>query len=58
MNRPLQADLHTSSFPHDVLHATLALIGLVVATAPAIYKPRGMTQYGRRMQRLERHSYD
>ncbi len=31
-----------------MLHAALALLGLVVATVLAVYKPRGMTRYGRR----------
>jgi uncharacterized membrane protein len=33
-----------------VLHAALALILLLVATTLAVYKPRGMTPYGRRRQ--------
>jgi hypothetical protein len=36
------------------LHATLALLVLLVATALAVYKPRGMTRYGRRRQQEER----
>ena len=36
------------------LHATLALLVLLVATALAVYKPRGMTRYGRRKQQEER----
>ena len=34
-----------------LLHAVLALFLLVVAAALAIYKPRGMTRYGRRKDR-------
>ena len=34
--------------PSPVLHASAALILLLVATALAIYKPRGMTRYGHR----------
>ncbi|HEU4747142.1 MAG TPA: hypothetical protein VFS56_01480 [Gemmatimonadaceae bacterium] len=34
-----------------VLHATLALFALLVATVLAIYKPRGVTPYGWRKQR-------
>jgi hypothetical protein len=34
-----------------VLHATLALFVLLVATVLAIYKPRGVTPYGWRKQR-------
>jgi hypothetical protein len=37
-----------------VLHAALALLLLVVATTLAVYKPRGMTPYGRRRQRQQR----
>lgn len=33
------------------LHAALALLVLLVATVLAVYKPRGMTRYGRRKQR-------
>jgi hypothetical protein len=34
-----------------VLHSVLALLLLLVATTLAVYKPRGMTPYGRRKQR-------
>jgi len=34
------------------LHATLALLVLLVATVLAVYKPCGMTPYGRRKQRM------
>ncbi len=34
-----------------MLHAVLALLLLLVATVLAVYKPRGMTRYGRRKQR-------
>lgn len=34
-----------------LLHAVLALFLLVVATGLAIYKPRGLTRYGRRKDR-------
>jgi len=37
-----------------VLHAALALLVLLVATALALYKPRGVTRYGRRKQQEER----
>jgi hypothetical protein len=33
-----------------LLHATAALVLLLVATVLAVYKPRGMTRYGRRKQ--------
>jgi hypothetical protein len=36
------------------LHAALALLLLLVATILAVYKPRGMTRYGRRKQQEER----
>lgn len=36
--------------PSPVLHAGLALLLLLVATALAVYKPRGMTRYGQRKQ--------
>jgi hypothetical protein len=35
-------------------HAALALLALLVATVLAVYKPRGMTRYGRRKQQEER----
>lgn len=34
-----------------VLHGVLALLGLLIATVLAVYKPRGMTRYGWRRQR-------
>ena len=36
-----------------MVHAALALVLLVVATVLAVYKPRGVTRYGRRKQRQE-----
>lgn len=47
-------DLDAARNASPVLHATLALIGLVIATTLAIYKPTGMTRHGRRKQRSER----
>lgn len=47
------ADLDVVRNPSPALHATLALLALVVATVLAVYKPRGMTPYGRRMQHEE-----
>jgi hypothetical protein len=38
------------------LHAVLALLVLFVATVLAIYKPRGLTLYGRRKQREQRNA--
>lgn len=37
--------------PSPILHATLALVGLVLATVLAIYKPQGATRYARRQAR-------
>ncbi len=37
-----------------LIHAALALLLLLVATTLAVYKPRGMTRYGRRKQREQR----
>lgn len=36
--------------PSVVIHAALASLALLVATVLAVYKPRGMTPYGRRKQ--------
>ena len=36
--------------PSPILHAILALVILLVATVLAIYKPQGVTAYGRRAQ--------
>jgi hypothetical protein len=46
-------DLGLLQTPSVVIHAALALLVLLVATVLAVYKPRGMTLYGRRKQ-LER----
>src|SRR4029453_19286251 len=40
--------------PSPVLHAAAALLLLVAATTPAIYKPRCMTRYGLRAQHRQR----
>jgi hypothetical protein len=48
------ADLALVRNASPVLHAALALVVLLVATVLAVYKPRGMTAYGRRKQREER----
>ncbi len=40
--------------PSVVLHAGAALLLLLVATVLAVYKPRGMTRYGRRKQHEQR----
>ena len=36
--------------PSPVLHGALALVVLLVATVLSVYKPRGRTAYGRRLQ--------
>ena len=48
------AELGAVRNPSPLLHAVLALLLLLVATTLAVYKPRGMTRYGRRKQREER----
>ena len=40
--------------PSVVLHASAALVLLLVATVLAVYKPKGMTAYGQRQQRKEK----
>jgi hypothetical protein len=44
-------DLSELKSPSPVLHASLALLLLLVATTLAVYKPRGMTPYGQRRLR-------
>jgi hypothetical protein len=48
------ADLAIVRNPSPRLHAVLALAVLLVATVLGIYKPRGLTPYGRRKQREQR----
>jgi hypothetical protein len=48
------ADLAQLRSPTFVLHSTLALFILLVATVLAVYKPRGMTPYGQRRQHERR----
>jgi hypothetical protein len=48
------ADLSVVRNASPLVHAALALLLLVVATALAIYKPRGMTPYGQRKSRERR----
>ena len=43
-----RADLGAVRNPSPVLHAGAALLLLLVATTLAVYKPRGVTPYGRR----------
>ena len=48
------ADLGAVRNPSPALHAGAALLLLLVATTLAVYKPRGVTPYGRRKQRQRR----
>ena len=48
------ADLQMLRDPSAVLHSSLALFLLLVATILGLYKPRGLTPYGRRKQREQR----
>lgn len=43
--------------PSPVVHAILALILLVTATVLSVYKPFGVTAYGRRKQEEQRHAF-
>lgn len=45
------ADLNAVRNASPLLHAVLAVAVLLVATVLAVYKPRGMTGYGRRLHR-------
>ena len=45
------ADLSVVRNPSPTLHAAAALLLLLAATTLAVYKPRGLTRYGRRKQR-------
>ena len=45
------AELAAVRSASPVLHAALALLLLLAATVLAVYKPRGMTPYGRRKRR-------
>ena len=40
--------------PSPVLHSGAALLALLVTTTLSVYKPRGMTRYGRRRQHEQR----
>ena len=46
----LSGDVGGLRSPSPVLHASAALLLLLVATTLSVYKPRGMTRYGRRRQ--------
>lgn len=50
-NRTTAADLRSLQDLSPVLHAAAAMLLLLTATVLAVYKPRGMTRYGRRKQR-------
>ena len=47
-------DLSGLRDPSPVLHAGAGLLLLLVAATLSVYKPRGMTRYGRRKQQEER----
>jgi hypothetical protein len=47
-------DLRTLRDPSAVLHASLALLLLLVATVLGVYKPRGLTPYGKHKRREQR----
>jgi hypothetical protein len=47
-------DLRMLRDPSAVVHASLALLLLLVATVLGLYKPRGMTPYGRRKLLMSR----
>jgi hypothetical protein len=49
--RGRNGDLDLLRTPSVLLHAIAALLLLLVATVLAVYKPRGLTPYGRRKQR-------
>lgn len=51
------SDLDAVRNESPVLHGALALLLLLAATILAVYKPRGLTRYGRRKQ-LEGHDVD
>jgi hypothetical protein len=48
------ADLDAVRNASPLLHAIAAVLLLLVATTLAVYKPRGLTPYGRRKQRAQR----
>jgi len=48
------ADLDVVRNASPTLHAALALLVLLVATVLAVFKPRGLTRYGRRKQHEQR----
>lgn len=48
------ADPDVVRSPSPLLHASAALLLLLVATVLSVFKPRGMTRSGRRQQRAQR----
>ncbi len=48
-----QRELGELRSPSPVVHAAIALMLLLVTTALAVYKPRGLTRYGWRKQQSE-----
>ena len=51
MARDSTLSLNNLRNPSPVLHSGLAVLALLVNTTLSIYKPKGMTRYGRRKQR-------
>ena len=47
-------DIRGLRSPSPVLHAAAGLLLLLVAVTLSVYKPRGMTPYGRRKQHEQR----
>lgn len=52
--RDLSLSIDELRNPSPVLHSGLAVLALLVNTTLSIYKPKGMTKYGRRKQRERR----
>ena len=50
----LSADADVTGLQGQTLHASGGLLVLLVTTVLAVYKPRGLTEYGRRKQREQR----
>jgi hypothetical protein len=48
------ADVGALRDPSPAVHAVAAVLLLVAATALSVYKPKGMTSYGRRKRHEER----
>lgn len=49
-----RADLAVVASPSPAIHGDAALVGLLAALALSVFKPQGMTRYGRRKQQQER----